>query len=220
MNYGFYLKNIFINPVKASRALLEEKRPWNVAIWSWLVGAILYVIVVLLGYHALNWSEFPYKEYYPHYFTPFWWEVFVVPVWGLVIALGYGVSCYYLGRLFGGKAGFIQTLALVLLASIVSLPIFIAVDVLTILYDPEWIIRFAKYGDNFIPMNEYRNTFVWVIETWYAAAGMTWQGIVTLIGLTILHRISWYKNIPGFIAGSAILFVFLVLIRDYVALII
>lgn len=185
MNYWFYLRNIFINPVMAARALRQEKRLWNVTLWSWVVGVFLYTIVVLFGYQALDWGEFPYYEYYPHYFNPYWWEVFVVPVWRLAIALGYVLSCYYIGRWLGGEASFWQVLAFVLLASIVSIPVFIVVDLLTIFYDPDWIIRFAKYGENFIPMNEYDNSLVWVIETWYSAIAMTWQGMVTLVGLII-----------------------------------
>jgi len=49
---------------------------------------------------------------------------------------------------------------------------------------------------------------------------MGWQGIVTVIGLTVIHRIRWYANIPGIVIGNAILIVFLLLIRDYVALIV
>jgi len=40
-------------------------------------------VIVLMGYRDLSWDAFPYKEYYPHYFGPYWWEVFLVPVWAL-----------------------------------------------------------------------------------------------------------------------------------------
>jgi hypothetical protein len=43
---------------------------------------------------------------------------------------------------------------------------------------------------------------------------------VTLVGLTIIHRIRWYLNLPGILVGNAIFMAFLLLIRDYVALII
>jgi len=47
---------------------------------------------------------------------------------------------------------------------------------------------------------------------------MTWQGVVTIIGLSIIHKIRWYKNLPALILGDGILF--LILIRNYVALIV
>jgi len=219
-NYWFYLKNIFINPVKAVNGFLYENDLGRVALFSFLIASSLYVIIVVLGYRAIGWGDFPYKEYYPHYFSPYWWEIFMVPIWGLVVALGFGIPCYFIGRLFGGKGTFWQVIAFVLLASIVSLPIMVAVDILTILYDPDWIIRFAKYGENYVPYSEYENKIVWFVETSYMYIAMTWQGIVTVIGLTIIHKIRWFKNTPGLILGMAIFFGFLLLIRDYVALII
>ena len=219
-NYWFYLKNIFTNPVKAANGILEENSLKKIALFSFLIGSLLYIIIVVMGYQALGWGNFPYKEYYPHYFSPYWWEVFVVPIWGLVIALGFGIPCYFIGKLFRGTGTFWQVVAFVLLASIVSLPIMVAVDILTILYDPEWIIRFAKYGENFVPYKGYENKIVWVIETSYAYIAQVWQGVITIIGLTIIHKIRWYKNIPGLVLGFVILFIFLLLIRDYVALII
>lgn len=141
-------------------------------------------------------------------------------MWGLVLALGYAIPGFLLGRLFGGQGTFSQTLAAVLLATIVSLPIFIAVDVLTILFEPEWIVRFATYGDNFIPLGEAPNKLMWFIETFYSYVAMTWQGVVTVVGLTVIHRIPWWKNVPTVIAGTGVFVLFLLLIRDYVALII
>lgn len=49
---------------------------------------------------------------------------------------------------------------------------------------------------------------------------MGWQAIVTIIGLTVIHKIIWYKNVPGLIVGNLIFVGFLLLIKDYVALII
>jgi hypothetical protein len=63
-------------------------------------------------------------------------------------------------------------------------------------------------------------TLVWFIRSSYAYFAMSWQGIVTIIGLTVIHRNRWYANIPGIVVGNAIFMVFLLLIRDYVALII
>jgi hypothetical protein len=219
-NLGFYLLNVFTNPRRAYLALATERMLWPLIAWFFLIGAGLYVVVVTLGYQALGWDAFPYKQYYPHYFDPYWWEVFVVPLWGLVLALGYAIPGYLLGRLFGGQGTFSQILAAVLLATIVSLPIFIIVDVLTILFEPEWIVRFATYGDNFIPLNEAPHKLLWLVETSYSYVAMTWQGVVTVVGLTVLHRIQWWKNVPAVLAGTGIFVLFLLLIRDYVALII
>jgi len=216
-NYWFYLKNIFINPVKAANGILYEKSLGKVALFSFLIGSLLYVIIVVMDYQALGWGNFPYKEYYPHYFSPYWWEVFVNPIWGLVIALGFGIPCYFIGRLFGGKGAFWQVIAFVLLASIVSLPIMVAVDALRVIYYPEWVIQFAKYGE--MTYSPDTNRIVWFIDVSYAWIAMTWQGIVTIIGLTIIHKISWYKNILGLVLGFVIFSIFILLIRDYVALI-
>lgn len=214
-NYWFYLKNIFINPIKAAESILEENNLRRVAVISFVIGSLLYVGIVLMGYQALGWSEFPYKQYYPHYFDPYWWEVFVNPIWGLVIAFGFGIPCYWVGKLLGGKGSFAQVITFVLLASLVSLPIMVIVDVYTITTDPGWIIRFAETGSNFVPYREYPDKLMWIIEVSYAYIAMTWQAIVTVI-----HKISWYKNIPGLIVGNMIFVAFLLLIKDYVALII
>jgi hypothetical protein len=218
--YWPYLKNIFINPRKAAISILDEKSTTLVAVYSFLIGSLLYVAIVLMGYNALGWSEFPYKDYYPHYFSPYLWEVFIVPVWGMAIAFGFGIPCYSIGRLLGGRGSLRQVIAFVLLASIVSLPLMVAVDTLTILYDPEWIVRFAKYGENYVPYQSYNNKIVWFVETSYVYIGMTWQGIVTILGLSVIHKINWYKNLPGIVLGFGIFFLFLFLIRSYVALII
>lgn len=219
-SYSFFLLNIFKNPILAAREISRSHSNRRIAVKSFLIAASLYIIIVLMGYNALGWEQFDYKYYYEHYFDPFWWEVVVVPIWGLVIAFGFGIPCYYIGAVLGGKGTFEQITAYVLLASIVSLPIFVAVDVFTIIYDPEWIVRFATEGTNFIPYDSYPNKIVWLIESYYAAVAMTWQGIVTLIGVTVIHKNKWYANIPAIIVGNIIFIVFLLLIRDYVALII
>jgi hypothetical protein len=54
----------------------------------------------------------------------------------------------------------------------------------------------------------------------HAYIAMGWQGIVTLIGLAVVHGIYWYFNIPGLIIGNRIFIVILLLIKDDVALII
>jgi len=96
----------------------------------------------------------------------------------------------------------------------------VIVDVYTIVMDPEWIIRFAETGSNFIPYHEYPDKFMWMIEVSYAFVAMGWQAVVTIIGLTVIHEIKWYKNIPGIVIGNMVFVVFLLLIKDYVALII
>jgi len=214
----FYLKNIFINPVAAARAITQEKNLWPLTIVSSLLGILPYWLIVLRGYQALGWDTFPYKQYYPHYFDPYWWEMLVVPVWALVIALGFGFPCYWLGKRFGGQATLPQVLAIVMLGSVVSLPVFVLVDLT--LWDPNQVIEFAKTGvatHTYIPGG---NWLVWFIQQSYAYFAMGWQGIVTLVGLTVIHRSRWYANIPGIVAGNVIFMAFLLLIRDYVALII
>lgn len=214
----FYLKNIFINPVAAAMAIGTENNLWSLIFVSSLLGMIPYWLIVLLGYQALGWDSFPYKKYYPYYFDPYWWEMLVVPVWALAIAIGFSVPCYYLGKWFGGKATFRQVLAVVMLGSVVSLPIFVLVDLT--LYDPNQIIEFAKTGVAVQPYVAGENWLVWLIQSSYAYLAMSWQGIVTLIGLTVIHRNRWYANLPGIIVGNVVFMAFLLLIRDYVALII
>jgi hypothetical protein len=136
----------------------------------------------------------------------------------LVIALGFSIPCYYLGKWCGGKADFTQVLAVVMLASVVSLPIFVLVDLS--LYNPEQVITFATTGVAVQPYVTGDNWLVWIIQQSYAYLAMGWQGIVTLIGLTVIHRNRWFANIPGIVVGNGIFMVFLLLIRDYVALII
>ena len=142
----------------------------------------------------------------------------MVPVWGLVIAVGFSVPCYYLGKWFGGKATFLQVLAVVMLGSVVSLPIFVLVDLF--LWEPEHIVEFAKTGVATYPYMAGENWLIWFIQQSYAYFAMGWQGIVTLIGLTVIHRNRWYANIPGIVVGNIVFIIFLLLIRDYVALII
>jgi len=219
-SYWVYLRDIFINPVRAANAIPHEKHLKWVAIFSFLVGSIPYFVIVITSYHVLGWGDFPYKQYYPYYFSPYWWEVFVVPIWGLVIALGFGVSCYYGGKLFGGTGTFSQIISFVLLASVVSLPIMVIADVLRINYRPDLIIDFAKYGEWSASFDSYSNKVIWFVEASYFYFAMAWQGIVTIIGLAIIHKIRWFKNIPGLVLGNAIFFGFLLLIKDYVALII
>ena len=55
-------------------------------------------------YGVIEWGEFPYREYYPNYPSPYWWEVFVNQIWGGVIALGFGVLCFFLGKWLGVRA--------------------------------------------------------------------------------------------------------------------
>ncbi len=219
-SYFFYLKNIFVNPMKAARAIREEPRLGRVAGWSYLIGIAAYMMIVLLAYKALGWGSFPYHRYYPHYFSPFWWEVFVVPVWGAVIAFAFGVPCYYLSRLFGGTGSFKQVLAFVLLASVVSLPVFLLVDLYTVVFIPDWVIRFAETGSNFLPFAQVSNKLVWFVETFYSYLAMSWQGVVTIAGLSAIHRIKWYRNLAGLVAGFIVFMTFLMSIRDYVATII
>lgn len=215
---GFYLKNVFVNPGAAARAIASETNLWPLILVSSLLGMIPYWLIVLLGYSYLGWDAFPYKQYYPHYFDPYWWEMFLVPVWSLVIALGFGLPCLYLGRLFGGKATFLQVLAVVMLASVVSLPIMVTVDLL--FPNPETVYQFAVTGINHNPYQPGDSMIVWVIQQSYFYIGMAWQGIVTVIGLAVVHRIRWYKTIPGIVVGNVLFFAFLLAIRDYVALII
>lgn len=85
---------------------------WHLILWSSLLGMVPYWVIVLLGYRDLGWGAFPYKEYYPYYFDPYWWELFLIPLWALVIALGFGFPCYFLGIWFGGRGTFKQVVAL------------------------------------------------------------------------------------------------------------
>jgi hypothetical protein len=217
-NIWFYLKNIFINPVAAAQGIAAEKNLWTLILVSSLLGILPYWLIVLLGYQALGWDAFPYKQYYPHYFDPYWWEMIVVPIWGLAIAIGFSIPYYLFGKWFGGQATLTQVVAMVMLGSVVSLPIFVLVDLT--LYDPNQIIEFAKTGVAVHPYVAGGNWLVWFIQQSYAYFAMGWQGIVTLIGLTVIHRNRWFANIPGIVAGNVIFMVFLLLIRDYVALII
>jgi len=217
-NLWFYLKNIFVNPVAAAEGIRGEKNLWPLITISSLLGMAPYWLIVLLGYSALGWEAFPYKQYYPYYFDPYWWEMLVMPVWALVIALGFSLPCYYRGKLFGGKATFEQVVAVVMLGSVVSLPIFVLVDLS--LYDPNQIVQFAKTGVAVQPFIEGENWVIWFIQQSYAYFAMGWQGIVTLVGLTVIHRNRWFANLPGIVAGNIIFMIFLLLIRDYVALII
>lgn len=214
----FYIGNIFIHPYKAAQGISAEKKLWPLIVVSSLLGMIPYWLIVLLGYSALGWETFPYKQYYPYYFDPYWWEMLVVPIWALVIALGFSTPCYVLGKWFSGKGTFLQVLAVVMLASVVSLPIFVLVDLS--MYNPNQIIEFAKTGIAVQPFVPGGNWFTWIIQQTYAYIAMGWQGVVTVIGLTVVHRIRWYANIPGILLGNVIFMIFLVLIRDYVALII
>jgi hypothetical protein len=94
----FYIKNIFIRPASAAKGITNEKNLWPLIIVSSLLGILPYWLIVLLGYQALGWGDFPYRQYYPYYFDLYWWEMLVVPIWGLAIAIGFSVPCYYLGR--------------------------------------------------------------------------------------------------------------------------
>lgn len=217
-NLWFYIKNIFINPVAAAKGISGENNLWPLIIVAFLLGIIPYLLIVLLGYSALGWEKFPYRDYYPYYFDPYWWELMIVPVWGLMIALAFGAPCYLFGRLFGGKATFIQVIAVVMLASVVSLPIFLLVDFT--MYNPNQIIEFAKTGVAVGAYAQGENCFIWIVQQSYAYIAMGWQAIVTLVGLTIIHKIRWYANLPGLILGNAIFVAFLFMIRDYVALIV
>lgn len=217
-NLWFYIKNIFINPVAAAKGISAEKNLWPLIITAFLLGIIPYLLIVVLGYSALGWEKFPYREYYPFYFDPYWWELLVVPVWGFMIAIAFGAPCYLFGRLFGGRASFLQVIAVVMLASVVSLPIFLLVDFT--MYNPDQIIEFAKTGIAVGPYPQNGNWFAWIIQQSYAYIAMGWQAIVTLIGLTVIHKIPWYATLPGLIIGNVAFTVFLLLIRDYVALII
>ena len=67
-SYWLYLKNIFVKPATAASAVLEEARPARVACISFWIGVLSYVVIVALGYNTIDWGDFPYKEYYPHYF--------------------------------------------------------------------------------------------------------------------------------------------------------
>jgi hypothetical protein len=190
---------------------------------SWLgflLGSLTYVANVLLGYHILGWGDFPYRQYYPNYFSPYWWEVFLVPVWGLVIAFGFSVPCYYFGKWVGGKATFAQTLAIILLASAVSLPIMLIVDTLRMVYFPGVVADTVIHGVSSWTMADYPSPLIWFIDKTYAYAAMAWQGVASVIGLAVIHKISWWKNLPGLVVGNALLAVFLMSIRDFVALII
>jgi hypothetical protein len=148
---GNYLKNIFINPAEAARAITEEQKLWPFLLWSSLLGILPYWTIVLLGYRDLGWDAFPYKTYYPHYFDPYWWEMFLVPVWALVIAFGFGLPCYFLGKWFGGQGSFKQVVTMIMLASVVSLPIMVTVDLL--LPNPESTYQFATTGTVLNPTN-------------------------------------------------------------------
>ena len=217
-NFWFYLKNIFFHPMKAARAIAVEKNLWPLIIISSLIGILPYWIIVLRGYQALGWGAFPYKQYYPHYFDPYWWEMLLVPVWGLVLALSLSIPCTFLGQWLGGKASFTTVLAIVMLGSVVSLPIFVFVDLF--MWNPQHVIEFAKTGVATQAYLPGENWLVWFIQQSYAYFAMGWEAIVTLVGLTVVHRNRWYANLPGIVIGNGMFIVFLLLIKDYVALII
>jgi hypothetical protein len=217
-NLWFYLKNVFVHPSAAARAIAEERNLWPLILVASLLGILPYWLIVLMGYQALGWGAFPYHQYYPHYFDPYWWELLLVPVWSLVIALGFGMPCYFFSRLFGGKATFLQVVAVVMLASVVSLPVFVFVDVF--LWDPAQVVEFAKTGVAVHPYVSGDNWLIWFVRQSYAYVAMCWQAVVTLIGLKEIHRNRWYWNMPGLVVGNLIFMAFLLSIRDYVALIV
>ncbi len=97
-----------------------------------------------------------------------------------------------------------------MLASVVSLPVFVLVDLT--MYNPNQIIEFAETGIAVQPYISGENWIAWFIQQSYAYIAMGWQAIVTLVGLTVIHRIRWYANIPGIVVGNAIFITFLLLI--------
>jgi hypothetical protein len=191
-SYWFDLRNVFIYPAKAARALRDEQRLSRVSWISYSIGVLSYAMIVYLGYSAIGLRDFPHRVYYPHYFSPCWWEFFVLPVWGGVLALGYAVPAYLMARLLGGQGTWRQTLALVLLASVVSVPVSLIVDAWGILRFPELRVAFAKYGPQGVTPDMYRGEVFRVANTWYAYVSMAWQGIATGIGLAAIHRTKWY----------------------------
>jgi len=217
-NIAYYLINIFIHPYAAAGAIRKEKNLWPLILVSSLLGILPYWLIVLLGYQSLGWGAFPYRQYYPHYFEPYWWEMLVVPLWALVIGLGFSVPCTTIGKWLGGEGNFTQVVAVVMLASVVSLPVFVFVDLF--LWDAEHIITFAKTGVATRAYFPGENWLVWFIQESYAYIAMGWQAVITVIGLVVIHRIPWYANLPGILVGNLIFVLFLLLIRDYVALII
>ena len=96
---GSYLVNVFVHPRRAFEALaVDRARAWRLAVLFFVPGVAMYVVVVALGYQALGWDAFPYRRYYPGYPDPYWWELLVVPLWGLVLVLGYSVPGYVVAR--------------------------------------------------------------------------------------------------------------------------
>jgi hypothetical protein len=112
----------------------------------------------------------------------------------------------------------LQVVAIIMLASVVSLPIMVTVDLL--MPDPESTYQFATTGVALNPFQPGERRILWLIQQSYFFIAMTWQGVVTLVGLTAVHRSRWYLQIPGILLGNAIFFGFMLVIKDYVALII
>jgi len=160
-----YVKDIFIHPRRAAENLRQADASAlnRVTWWSFVIGVISYEIIVLIGYATLGWGAFPYREYYPHYFEPYWWEVFLVPVWAVVLGFGYAIPCYYLGKSWEGTATFKQVLAWCLLASVVSLPLFLAVDLYNVVRYPDYVIMFVTTGANPTDPAAYVNIVEWFL---------------------------------------------------------
>jgi hypothetical protein len=86
--------------------------------------------------------------------------------------------------------------------------------------DPESTYAFATTGVALNPYQPGENIVLWYIQQSYFFAAMAWQGVVTLIGLAVIHQKPWYLQIPGIVIGNVLFFGFLLAIKDHVALII
>ena len=61
---------------------------------------------------------------------------------------------------------------------------------------------------------------MWLVQVSYTWIAMGWQAVILVVGLATIHRIAWWRTVPAVAVGTLIFVLFLVAIRDHVALII
>lgn len=220
-NFFGYFVGVILHPSRTIEEILSDDRMLRYGLFSYLIYSVYYTVFVTYGYLILDQAGFQYQTYYPNYPSPYYWEIFMVPLLFLVQWLTLALVAYGGARFLNGKGTFLHTFAVLGLALFVpQLVTYAVVDTPNALLMPQSILEFAKAGDYAKNVSVFGppGSLLRQVADSYLYIALLWALVVSAMAVAKAQKISFWKALPFVVLGMVWIAPIIVLTKNYVVL--